>query len=64
MYYLHMQLQAVAVTDTGCGMTADEIGKLFQPFVQIEAGSRQKGGGTGLGLYLSRSIIEALGESA
>ena len=44
-----------------CGMTQEEIAKLFQPFVQIQAGSRQKGGGTGLGLYISRKICESLG---
>ena len=49
------------MTDSGCGMTQEEIAKLFQPFVQIQAGSRQKGGGTGLGLYISRKIVESLG---
>ena len=37
----------VEVTDTGCGLSADELGKLFQPFEQIAAGAKQKGGGTG-----------------
>ena len=55
-------VMTISVTDTGCGMTQGELAKLFQPFVQIEAGSRQKGGGTGLGLYLSRRIMEAHGE--
>ena len=53
--------EKIVVTDTGCGMTQADIGSLFQPFQQIEAGSRQKGGGTGLGLHISKRIVEALG---
>jgi signal transduction histidine kinase/ActR/RegA family two-component response regulator len=49
----------VAVSDTGAGMSADELGRLFQPFTQGAQGARH--GGTGLGLALSRQLVELMG---
>ena len=49
----------VSVRDTGAGMSADELGRLFQPFTQGAQGARH--GGTGLGLALSRQLVELMG---
>lgn len=49
----------VTVTDTGRGIPTTDLGKLFQRFSQ--GTSKQRSTGTGLGLYLSRQIIEAHG---
>ncbi|MCB1862564.1 MAG: response regulator [Gammaproteobacteria bacterium] len=51
----------IEVRDTGIGIAADEIVKLFQPFAQLEAKPRRIVRGTGLGLAISRRIVEALG---
>jgi PAS domain S-box-containing protein len=50
-----------AVWDTGIGIPRDEIDRLFQPFVQLEAGSTRRYGGTGLGLSLVRRMAEMHG---
>ncbi|MBI3269423.1 MAG: response regulator [Planctomycetes bacterium] len=49
------------VTDTGIGMTPEQLGKLFQDFAQAEASTAKKFGGTGLGLALSRKIARMMG---
>jgi PAS domain S-box-containing protein len=48
-------------TDTGCGLNAEQQGRLFQPFVQADSSTTRKYGGTGLGLALSRRLAHALG---
>ena len=48
------------VTDTGSGIAADQLTKLFQPFHQADISTTRKFGGTGLGLVLTRSLTEAL----
>jgi CheY-like chemotaxis protein/two-component sensor histidine kinase len=48
------------VEDTGFGIAEDEIGHLFEAFVQTESGRRAKEG-TGLGLVISRQIVELMG---
>lgn len=50
-----------AVIDTGIGIPADKVGKLFGDFAQINASDTRKYGGTGLGLSISRQLIELHG---
>ncbi|MFO0576240.1 MAG: ATP-binding protein [Polyangia bacterium] len=49
------------VEDTGRGMTADVIARLFRPFEQADEETRVRYGGTGLGLVISRQIVQAMG---
>jgi two-component system NtrC family sensor kinase len=51
----------VAVTDTGIGMTPEQIGKLFQEFSQASSTTASKYGGTGLGLVISRRFCQMMG---
>ncbi len=49
------------VTDTGIGLSADQIVKLFQDFTQADASTTRKFGGTGLGLALTRRFCQMMG---
>jgi signal transduction histidine kinase len=51
------------VSDTGIGMSADHLARLFQPFLQADGSSTRKHGGTALGLTLTKRYCEMLGGS-
>lgn len=49
------------VTDTGIGMTSEQIKRVFQPFIQADDSTTKKYGGTGLGLAICKSFCEIMG---
>ncbi len=51
----------IAVTDTGCGIPADQLEQVFEPFFQVDSDLARASNGTGLGLPLSRKLVERHG---
>lgn len=49
------------VTDTGVGLTAETLQRLFRPFSQADAGTAQTHGGSGLGLVIAQRLVKLLG---
>ncbi|HUO81997.1 MAG TPA: response regulator [Gammaproteobacteria bacterium] len=50
-----------AVADSGIGMTGEELERIFKPFMQADASTTRKFGGTGLGLVITRHFCELMG---
>jgi len=49
------------VTDSGAGISAEDLERLFQPFTQVDASSTRRFGGTGLGLTIARRMANIMG---
>ncbi|HEX7761205.1 MAG TPA: PAS domain S-box protein [Caulobacteraceae bacterium] len=51
----------LAVSDTGCGVPADKLERLFQRFSQVDGSISRSHGGTGLGLSICKTLVELMG---
>lgn len=51
----------ISISDTGIGMTEEQVNKITTPFIQADNSTTRKYGGTGLGLSLTEHLIEILG---
>ncbi|WP_177229308.1 transporter substrate-binding domain-containing protein [Dyella sp. OK004] len=58
-----IQRVRLSVIDTGIGMSSDQAERLFAPFTQAESSTTRRYGGTGLGLYICRRLVELMGGS-
>ncbi|HEX7464932.1 MAG TPA: ATP-binding protein [Actinomycetota bacterium] len=57
---IHGRLE-FAVTDQGAGIPQDEVGRIFERFHQADAASTRSTDGAGLGLYITKKLVEAMG---
>lgn len=57
----HRSIVQMTISDTGIGMSGEQLGRLFQAFSQADASTTKKFGGTGLGLAITRHFCRLLG---
>jgi signal transduction histidine kinase/ActR/RegA family two-component response regulator len=57
---LDRYLIAITITDSGIGMSSEQVNRLFKPFQQAESTTSRRFGGTGLGLAISKRIIDLM----
>jgi signal transduction histidine kinase len=57
----HTAWLLLEISDTGIGMTPEQLARLFQPFTQADASMTRNYGGTGLGLTITRHFCQMLG---
>ncbi|KAI8980537.1 histidine kinase-like ATPase [Pilobolus umbonatus] len=60
-YYGEKAILEISVTDTGIGIPADRLPKLFKSFSQIDISTARRYGGTGLGLAISSTLVNRMG---
>ena len=51
----------IEIIDSGVGIPADELSRVFEPFYQVDGSASRRHGGTGLGLSIVRELVEAMG---
>jgi CheY-like chemotaxis protein/anti-sigma regulatory factor (Ser/Thr protein kinase) len=56
-----LDLLVIRVRDTGVGVPPDKLDLLFQPFTQVDSSSTRSANGAGLGLAISKSLVELMG---
>ncbi|WP_406658213.1 PAS domain S-box protein [Methanolobus sp. ZRKC2] len=61
VYSPDRKLLRIAITDSGIGISKEELSKLFKPFCQADSSLNRKFNGTGLGLSLAKEFVEMLG---